>query len=271
MDAHAFFHASSPELMHCCFPNSGALRYNVSQFKNRKAAAVGTVILACNTIRSELEKAAAETKCAHRFVWVESGLHLVPDSLRRRLQEELDRINGVDRVLLAFGFCGNAVAGLKTGGYQLVIPRVDDCITLLLGSKEARERCNRHGGVYFLTKGWLEGEVNIWKEYQAVLARFGPERTKRIYQRMLAHYKFLALIDTGAYDLPSLIPHARDISATLNLELRILQGTDLYLKNFLLGPWNDDYFVIIPPFTTIELTHLGFDSTFRPSSIQAAI
>jgi hypothetical protein len=230
-----------------------------------------TVILACNTIRNELEKAAMQTSCPHRFVWVESGLHLVTDSLRLRLQEELDRIGGADRVLLGFGFCGNAVAGLKSGEYQLVIPKVDDCITLLLGSRENRERCSRQGGVYFLTKGWLEGEVNIWKEYQAVLARFGPARTERIYRRMLAHYKFLGLIDTGAYDLPGLIPNVREISATLNLELLILQGTDRYLRHFLSGPWNDDSFVIIPPFTTIELKHLGLDPTVRPSSIQAVM
>jgi hypothetical protein len=232
---------------------------------------VETVVLACNTIRDELEKAAIEMNCPHGFVWVESGLHLVTDSLRRRLQEELDRISGPCRVLVGFGFCGNAVAGLKSGDYQLVIPRVDDCITLLLGSRESRERCNRQGGVYFLTKCWLEGEVNIWKEYQAVLARFGLARTERIYRRMLAHYKFLGLIDTGAYDLHGLIPHVREISATLKLELLILQGTDRYLRHFLSGPWNDDSFVIIPPFTTIELKHLGLDSTVSPSSIQAVM
>ena len=141
----------------------------------------------------------------------------------------------------------------------MVIPRVDDCITLLLGSRENRERCNRQGGTYFVTKGWLEGEANIWKEYQAFLARHGPERTERIYQRMLAHYKFLGLIDTGAYDMSSLIPHVNEISAALKLELLILQGTDRYLKHFLSGPWNDDYFAVIPPSTTIELAHLGLD------------
>ena len=218
-----------------------------------------TVVLACNTIRNELEKAVRETNCPHEFVWVESGLHLVTNTLRRRLQEELDKISGAQRVLLAFGFCGNAVVGLKTGDYELVIPRVDDCITLLLGSKEDRERCCRQGGVYFLTKGWLEGEANIWKEYLAVLERFGPERTERIYQRMLAHYKFLGLIDTGAYDLSTLLPDVNDISVTLKLELLILKGTVHFLKNFLSGPWTDEHFVIIPPLTTIELAHLGFD------------
>lgn len=226
-----------------------------------------TVILACNTIRDELEKAAAETNCPHEFVWVESGLHLVPESLRRRLQEELDKISGVNRVLLAFGFCGNAVVGLKSGAYRLVIPRVDDCITLLLGSKENRERWK--GGTYFLTKGWLEGEFNIWKEYQSVLARYGPKRTERVYRVMLAHYKFLGLIDTGAFDVPGLIPQVQEIAAALKLELLILPGTDGYLKRFLAGPWDADNFVTVPPFTTIELAHLGLELTGCTPSIQA--
>ncbi|SPF31477.1 conserved hypothetical protein [Syntrophobacter sp. SbD1] len=227
-----------------------------------------TVILACNTIRDELEKAASETACPYGFIWIESGLHLVTESLRRRLQEELDRMNGASRVLMAFGLCGNAVAGLKSGSHQLVIPRADDCITLLLGSREDRELCSRQGGIYFLTKGWLEGEVNIWEEYRTVLAKFGPKKTDMIYKKMLAHYKFLGLIDTGAYDLPGLVPHVSEISAALNLELIILKGTDRYLKRLLSGPWDEDHFIIIPPSTTIDLSHLGLDCAICRPSVQ---
>ncbi|MGO9373644.1 MAG: DUF1638 domain-containing protein [Syntrophobacteraceae bacterium] len=212
-----------------------------------------TVILACNTIRDELEKSASAADCRHPFIWIESGLHLVPDSLRKRVQEELDRISGVERVLLGFGFCGNAVAGLETRDFQLIAPGVDDCITWLLGSRENRDRCGQEGGVYFLTKGWLEGELNIWKEYQAALERFGPERTDRTFRRMLAHYRFLGLIDTGAYDLEGLLPHVRDIAAALKLDTKILPGSDLYLKRFLTGPWDTPDFLIVPPFTRIDL------------------
>lgn len=228
-----------------------------------------TVVVACNTIRDEIEKAALDTSCPHRFTWIESGLHLVPGSLRQRLQEELDRMNGAGRVLLAFGICGGAVTGLKTGNYELVIPRVDDCITMLLGSTETKRNCASQGGVYFLTRGWLEGEANIWKEYQATLTRFGPERTERIYRKMLVHYKFLGLIDTGAYDLPGLMPQVREISAALRLEIVTLKGQDQYLRRLLKGPWNEDYFAVIPPFTTIELTHLCLDSSAPFPPIQA--
>lgn len=236
-----------------------------------QAGTVNTVVLACRTIRDELEKAAAETHCSLPFIWVESGLHLVPESLRRRLQEELDRIDGVDRVLLAFGFCGNAIAGLRSHAYEVIFPKVDDCITLLLGSKENREQCFRQGGCYFLTKGWLEGEANIWTEYQSVLARFGPERTERIYRRMLAHYRILGLIDTGAYNVSGLLPQVQQIAATLKLEARVLPGTIDYLKDFLSGPWNGADYVTIPPFTTIELSHLGLHEPSGVSSLQGAL
>jgi hypothetical protein len=235
---------------------SGASDRYPEKNRTRKGPFMQTVVLACHTIHDELEKAARETNCHYPFIWVESGLHLRTEVLRRRLQEELDKIEGVDRVLFGFGFCGNSVVGLTPRDYELIFPKVDDCITLLLGSHECRKRYTEQGGVYFLTKGWLEGELNIWKEYQSVLERYGPERTERIFSIMLAHYRALGLIDTGAYDLVGLVPHVEKIAATLNLEPRILPGTIDRLKSFLSGPWNEEDYVIIPPFTTIEISHV---------------
>jgi len=221
-----------------------------------RRVSVETVVLACNTIRDELEKAAREVGCPYPFRWVESGLHLVPDSLRIRLQEELDQLRGVQRVLLAFGFCGNSVVGLSTRDFELIVPRVDDCITLLLGSRERREACSADGGVYFLTRGWLEGEFNLWREYEAVLSRHGPERTERIYRKMLAHYRYLGLIDTGAYDADALLPEVHRIAETLKLETRIFSGSGAYMERFFSGPWDAAEFIVVPPGTTIELAHV---------------
>ncbi len=227
-----------------------------------------TIILACNTIRDELEKAAHEIKCEHPFMWIESGLHLNPDSLRRRMQEELDRIKKAQRVLLGFGFCGNSLIGLRSGNFQMIFPKVDDCITMLLGSKENRDKLARNGGIYFLTKGWLEGEANIWREYEAVLERFGPERTERIYKRMLAHYRYLGLINTGAYNVEAVLPLTNKIADTLKLKTCILQGSDQYLKNFLAGPWTSPDFVVIEPFATVDLARLGNNFDLKPNTLQ---
>lgn len=88
---------------------------------------------------------------------------------------------------------------------------------------------------------------------------------------MPAHYKFPGHIDTGAYDLPGIIPHANEIAAALHLELLVVQGTGRYLRRLPAGPWNDNYFVIIPPYATIELEHPGLCLTIDPCSIQTAM
>ena len=145
---------------------------------------MGTVLLACRTIEDEVLRVASETGFAGEVRWIESGLHNRPEVLRGRLQEELDRIDGADTVLLAFGYCGNSLVGLTAGGFRLVFPRADDCITLLLGSCARRQEVSAEVGTYFLTKGWLEHETNLWAEHQAAVRKWGAERAERLRARV---------------------------------------------------------------------------------------
>ncbi len=159
---------------------------------------MNTAIVCCKTIYAELELAMAETGCDYPIILIESGLHNYPEKLRTRLQEALDHAEGYDRILLAFGTCGNSVAGLRTGKFELILPLVDDCITLLLGSSDIKRQYER---TYFLTKGWLDGEQNIWWEYQYAIKKYGEETGKSIYAAALNQYRNLGILDTGAYSI----------------------------------------------------------------------
>ena len=119
-------------------------------------------------------------------VWLESGLHNNPAHLHERLQEELDKITGQELVIMAFGFCGNSVLHLKTGNYTLILPRVDDCISLLLGSVSVKAALNHTNPTYFLSKGWMKGERNIWVEYQYTVKKYGIETGREIFMPCLA-------------------------------------------------------------------------------------
>jgi len=214
---------------------------------------MGTVLLACRTIEGEVLKVAGDLGFAGGVRWVESGLHNRPEVLRSRLQEELDRIDGADVVLLAFGYCGNAVVGLTARGFRLVFPRADDCITLLLGSCARRQEISAEVGTYFLTKGWLEHETNLWAEHQASVRRWGAERAERLRARMLAHYGRLAVVETGAYDLPAFVERTRPIAAALKLEHAVVPGSLRLLAKLLTGPWDGDFMTFAPGETvTIE-------------------
>jgi hypothetical protein len=213
---------------------------------------MNTIIIACCTIENEIRKAITETGCTYPVLWIESGLHLTTGSLRKRLQEELDHIDYVDRIILAFGYCGNELAGLKANNFRMIFPRADDCITILLGSRHERKRISDEKSTYFLTEGWLVNERNIWTEYKETVKRMGKERADRAYGIILKHYKRLGIIDTGAYKLEELQKKVKKIAKDLKLSHEIIPGTLSYLKKLLIGPW-DEEFVIINPGETIKI------------------
>lgn len=206
------------------------------------------VIIACKTIEQELLAAMAETGCEFPVLWLESGLHNWPAKLNVRIQELLDACPGFDTVLLAMSFCGNCVVGLRAHDFQLVIPRCDDCITLLLGSAQRRKA---HPATYFLTQGWLNGEQNLWQEYEYCIAKYGEKRGNRVFSAMLANYRHLAMLDTGCFPKEQTEPQVRKIADTLHLEYICLDGTLDYLKALLNGQWDEDRFLLVPPGHTV--------------------
>ena len=212
-----------------------------------------TLIISCETIKDELNHAIAETNCGYPVVWLESGLHNYPEKLRARLQETLNGVAGYARVLMGFGYCGNSIAGIKTGGYETIFPRADDCITILLGSYATRKQ---HERTYFMTKGWLAGEKNIWWEYQYTIKKYGKKRGKEIYAMVLENYRNLGLLDTGAYDINELNTQTMEIAKELGLEHKILPATTGYIKKLLTGPWPEKEFLTIPPNHEITTSQL---------------
>ncbi len=223
-----------------------------------------TLLIACRTLESEIALAAREAGIAHPTRWVEPGLDARPEKLRNLLREELQRVSAenasrtapgeesIGRVLLAFGYCGHALLGLAATSFELIFPRADDCISLLLGSAERREAVAGETPTYFLTEGWLEHESNVWSDYQRAVATMGPERAKQAMAMLLAPYERLGVIDTGACPLARVTERTQRIAETLGLRHEVIPGSTRYLRQLLAGPWGDE-FVTIPPGGTVTL------------------
>lgn len=200
-------------------------------------------VVACRTIERELRVAMDACAFAGETVWIESGLHNVPARLHERLQRALEECAPCDVVLLALGLCGNAVAGLQAGNFRMVLPRVEDCISLLLGGKDAERPID----AYFLTQGWLDGERNIWREYEYCINKYGKHLGREIFDQMFRNYRTLMLLDTGCYDMAPACAQARQIAETLGLELSLRQGTLHLIQELLTGPWTQERFIVVEP------------------------
>jgi hypothetical protein len=207
---------------------------------------MSTIIVACNTIADELNLAIRTTATPHPVYWIDSKLHTKPEKLREQIQGSLDRISNVSTILLAFGFCGAGLAGVRSTTSRLILPRVEDCISLLLGSEQIRRQVSRETASYYLTRGWIESENNIGDQCDYCTRKFGPDRGLRIMKEMLKHYRHLTLIDTGAYDITSYGRKIGELAAKLGLTDKIITGSQRLLQKLLTGPW-DEEFVLVDP------------------------
>ena len=199
-----------------------------------------TVIIACRTLEKELLAAMANTGCSYPIRWLSAGDHNVPEKRRAQIQQALDACADRDTVLLAMSLCGGAAADLTTPGPRLVIPKCDDCITLLLGSPARRRE---FPAAYFLTEGWLSGRDNIRNEYHHALEKYGEAKAKRIFSAMLSNYRQLAFVDTGCGDASA---EVQKTAALLELEYTRIPGTLSWLEDLLTGN-RDSRFLVIPP------------------------
>jgi hypothetical protein len=217
------------------------------------------MIMACQTIREELRLAIKQTGVNYPVIYIESGLHDQPDSLRRQIQESIDKIDNVDILLMAFGYCGNSLLGVKSSQFKMVIPRVDDCISLLLGSTAMRKKISMEMGTYFLTKGWLESDHNLLKEYERCVTRYGEQRALRVMKTMLGHYRRFMVIDTGAYPIESVTPKIREFAEKHDKRHEVTAGSPRLFHKLLLGQW-DDEFIILEPGQEVTIDDICADS-----------
>jgi hypothetical protein len=209
-----------------------------------------TKIIACETVIEEMQPMLPP---GIALEVLDFGLHLIPNNLKKILQQAIDNLDGeFNTVILGYGLCSLAVVGLQTRKYTLVIPRVDDCIAIFLGSKNAyNEQAKKEPGTYYLTKGWIEVADTPFAEYERLVEQYGRERADRIMGIILKHYTRLAYIDTGQKDQDRYREYARTTAKKFNLRFEEIAGADTLIRKLLFGPW-DDEILVAPPGHTIE-------------------
>lgn len=70
--------------------------------------------------------------------------HNQPKKLALQLQKEIDNSKDFDKIIILYGLCGGALLSLKARSVPLVIIRVHDCMSVLLGSKTAYEELTQN-------------------------------------------------------------------------------------------------------------------------------
>jgi len=219
--------------------------------------AARTKVIACATV---IEEMLLHLPPGMDYQVLDFGLHVNPEALRRALQGAIDAsTTSADTILLGYGLCSQGVVGLRANSCTLVVPKVDDCIAIFLGSGEAYKAQSRtEPGTYYLTKGWIEAGDSPFDEYDSLVEQYGEQKARWLMGRVLKNYTRLALINTGQYELERYRDYSRRTAERFGLRYEEIPGSNALIKKMLHGP-RDDEFVVARPGETIS--YLDFKRT----------
>jgi len=198
--------------------------------------------IACEVMRDEW---ASVNSAGIETCFLEQGLHRHPEDLQRKLQQAIDETDDCDTILLGYGLCSNALVGLRAR-QTLVVPVVEDCIGLFLGSAAAYlTEFSREPATYFFAKGWIVAQKDPLQEYLRCRELWGEEDAKWVAGEMMKNYKRAAYIDTHCYDTAEYVAYARRFADFFGLKLEELAGSLTFLQDILSSRW-DRCLVIAP-------------------------
>lgn len=226
-----------------------------------------TKIIACATVIEEMLPLLPD---GIAYEVLDFGLHLTPEKLRAKLQETIDAAGAeADTVILGYGLCSMAVVGLKAARSTLIVPRVDDCIAIFLGSAAAyKTEHAKEPGTYYLTKGWIEVSDTPFEEHKRLVKQYGLARADRMIGLMLKHYTRLAFIDTGLYKQEQYRAYTRCAADQFHLRYEEIPGSTALIEKMLYGPWDDD-FVIAQPGHTISYADFHTAATHEDNALES--
>ena len=212
------------------------------------------VIIACRVLESLIKGLLNGAR--PRTIYMDYGLHRLPQTMPATLQAELDALPEPSLVLLGYGLCGNGLVGLQAGTHTLVIPRADDCIALLLGSYETYiEEFTAVPGTYYLTKGWLESGSHPLKEYREYQEKYGQSKAEWLMDQQYQNYRRLVFVAHSQAELEEFRPQALEVArfceARWGMRYEERLGSDSFVRRLLAAPESleqlGSHFLVIPP------------------------
>jgi hypothetical protein len=230
-------------------------------------------LIACEIIRHEIEYLQKDLPMPVEVNFLRKGFHQNPDTLRQELQAAIDAAgDDYEHILLGYGLCGKGLEGITARATPLVVPRVHDCISLLLGSaKRYDELFATHPGTYYYSPGWVEwghdavertpaqgfGLDRTFEEYVELFGEDNARYLMELEQSWKKNYTRAAYITSGLPAADHWEKKAREIAASSGWQFEHVEGSLSLLRALIRGPWPETEFLTVPPHHQILASYDG--------------
>ncbi len=215
------------------------------------------------------------------------SLHIDPGGLRDRLQAAIDETpDTYDAIVLAYGLCGGATAGIIARDRPVVLPRAHDCITVFLGGRERyQQEFTAHPGTYWYVHDYLERDdgssafvalgatgatdEKLQATYEEYVAKYGKDNADYLMEQLgawLDHYDRAAFIDLGVADASAIAAKAQAEAEKRGWAFERIAGSLDIVRRLLDGDWEEDFLVLQPGEQLVMSYDDGVVAAVRPSA-----
>ena len=201
-------------------------------------------VFACSTLADEIQKILPSDIDLELLPY---ALHREPKKLQLELQQRIDADTEHDTLLFGYGLCSYGVANLHAVRHTLVIPRVHDCISILMGARQIYDReFEKCPGSIYLSKGWIDQGAEPLAEFKRYSESYGEENAQWLIDTQYSNYQRVVFIDTGVGNTKELVDYSREVAKYIKVDYQEQQGFLRLLEKLVQGEW-DDEFVVTPP------------------------
>lgn len=229
-----------------------------------------TVILSCSSL-IEYVNAAQKTMGTHwPVVVVDRSHHAEPAEMKQVVKETIEKIlsgcipadpdspqetpsgrpDPADvTILVAMGFCGGSWDHVSFP-CRVVIPRTDDCISILLATDDKYIPNRKELGHLYI----YESDPKDFSALQLLRDGGTADETYRnmsrddLFRYWFGNYYAMDMIDTGlnpCYEVPY-VEAAQKEADRINAELGYAQGSNLMMEKLVSGRWDEQFLVAEP-------------------------
>lgn len=201
-------------------------------------------IFACYTLADEIQKILPPEIELELLPY---ALHREPQKLQSELQQRIDADTEHEVLLFGYGLCSYGVVNLHSERHTLVIPRVHDCISILMGARQIYDReFEKCPGSIYLSKGWIDQGAEPLAEFKRYSETFGEENAQWMIDTQYGNYKRVVFIDTNVGNSKDLAEYSSEVAKYIKVEYQEQKGSLRLLEKLILGNW-DQEFVVTPP------------------------
>lgn len=228
-------------------------------------------LIACEVFFREFSAAVATSPHVFDIKFLSFGLHDTPEKLREAIQGEIDGLEGsdYDAIVLGYGLCSRGTAEVRAGSIPIIVPRMHDCITMLLGSRQRyNAEFGANPGTYYYSPGWIErkaGEVQqgfvddvhrrrIEERYAEYVEKYGEDNARYLIDhesQWQANYTRAVFIDTGFGDINQYRQFTTQLARDHGWDYAEIAGDPGMIERMARGEWDEDTFLRVEPGQTI--------------------